>query len=94
MATQFGCDPQVAAWSAHQLAQIQGEIDPPGQWLDSIDDVDVPTVGAALGEFSDAVSGASQTLSQQVGDASELFRALADGADEVDQALAGRLGLN
>ena len=93
MAARFGCDPQVAAWSAHQLTQIQGEINPPGQWLDGIDAVGVPAIGAALGEFSDGVSGASQALSQRVGDASELLGALANGADEVDQTLLGRLGL-
>jgi RHS repeat-associated protein len=93
MATWFGCDPELAASSSSQLAEMLDEIDPVSQWFGDADAVGVPQVGQALGTFADAASSLTEDLATRVGAASDLLGRLANGTHEVDESLLERLGL-
>ena len=93
MASLFGSDPELAATSSSQLAEIRDQIDPVGQWLGDLDVIGVQQVAEALGEFADAASSLTEDLTTRVGGASDLLGALASGTRELDQSLADRLGL-
>jgi RHS repeat-associated protein len=93
MATWFGCDPDLAASSSSQLAEITGQIDPVGQWLGDVDAAGVDDVAGALGELADKASSLTDDLTTRVGSASELLGSLASGTHDVDASLLERLEL-